>query len=226
MGDRLPLVLTAGVTAVLGVLALVTGAGWVASLAGLGAIAVGSLAMRTARVSDSLHPTGPVPDLPVDSAPAPLVPEAPIIPPAGGALDEQTLDSMLHSRIALARRTLQPLSLVHLEVSGGGPSGPTRLAITRILEETLRESDVFGRRSDGVYVFVLADTGEDGAVWTAERIRRRLDADPGDRVFAAGIACYPAHGLDPQELETKAAAALGAAREWKRDRIEVATAAL
>lgn len=220
----MPLVLTAGVTAVLGVLALVTGAGWVASAAGLGAIAVGSLAMRTARVSDSLRLDDPV-DLPEeDPAPPPPAVEAPLVPVARGALDEQTLDSLLLSRIALARRTLQPLSLLHLEVSGGGLSGTGHLAITRVLEETLRESDVFGRRRDGVYVFVLADTGEDGAVWTAERIRRRLEADPGDRVFAAGIACYPAHGLDAQELEAKAAAALGAAREWKRDRIEVATA--
>lgn len=218
MGERLPLVLTAAVTAGLGVLALVTGTGWVASLAGIAALAVASLAWRTPG-------TAPAEDVaPEPAGAAAPEPEPVVLPAAGGSLDEQTLDSMLRSRLALARRALQPLSIIHLEVSGTGPDGPTRLAIAEVLDATLRESDVFGQRSDGIYVFVLAETGEDGAVWTAERIRRRIDADPGDRVFCAGIACYPAHGLDAEELEAKAAAALVAAREWKRDRIEVATA--
>jgi hypothetical protein len=40
----------------------------------------------------------------------------------------------------------------------------------------------------------------------------------------AGVACYPAHAFDAGEILTQADAALTAAREWRQDRIEVATA--
>ncbi len=40
----------------------------------------------------------------------------------------------------------------------------------------------------------------------------------------AGVACYPAHAFSTDELLDQASPALDAAREWKQDRIEVATA--
>ena len=40
----------------------------------------------------------------------------------------------------------------------------------------------------------------------------------------AGIACYPAHAFSTDELLDASRLALTSAREWKQDRIEVATA--
>ena len=40
----------------------------------------------------------------------------------------------------------------------------------------------------------------------------------------AGIACYPAHGFDTNEILGQAEVALGSARDWPQDRIEVAEA--
>ena len=113
--------------------------------------------------------------------------------------------------------------MVDVEADDDGRALDELVAAT--VASTLRESDVVGRRADGVYVFVLEDTGEDGAVWTAERMRRALSAATGHRRFRAGIAAYPSHGLDARALVAKAALALDAAREWKRDRIEVASLA-
>jgi predicted signal transduction protein with EAL and GGDEF domain len=40
----------------------------------------------------------------------------------------------------------------------------------------------------------------------------------------AGVACYPAHGLTTEEVLDRADLALDMAREWRQDRIEVASA--
>ena len=40
----------------------------------------------------------------------------------------------------------------------------------------------------------------------------------------AGVACYPAHGFTTDEILDRADNALDMAREWRQDRIEVASA--
>ena len=92
------------------------------------------------------------------------------------------------------------------------------------LRETLRESDTATRLRDGRYGVVLEDTPENGAIWTMERIRRRLAEDDATLTMWAGVACYPAHAFDVAALVERAEHALTGAREWHQDRIEVATA--
>lgn len=204
------------VTAGVGTLALVTGIGWIAALTGLSSVALASVAVRTPEASAVVQVEVATDEADVDLATV-----------ANGILDEATLDTTLRGRIAVARRALRPLSVIHLEVldvDGGTDALASEDALDEVLAATLRESDVCGLRADGVYVFILEETGEDGAVWTAERLRRKLAMTSGDRRFCAGIASYPSHGLDADVLDAKARAALDAAREWRRDRIEVATA--
>lgn len=139
-------------------------------------------------------------------------------------LDERYLEATLRSRIAVAKRALRPLSVVHVEVLAevGQPALLAAEQIAGAAEATLRASDVVGRHRDGHYVFILEDTGEDGAVWTTERLRRHLVNTLGPGRFHAGVASYPNHGLDADAVTAKAADALVLAREWGRDRIEVA----
>ena len=92
------------------------------------------------------------------------------------------------------------------------------------LVATLRESDTACRTSRGLYALVLEDTPENGAVWTIERLRRRLAENSSDYTVWAGIACYPAHAFEVRDLVGKASEALDAATEWHQDRIEVALA--
>jgi diguanylate cyclase (GGDEF)-like protein len=111
------------------------------------------------------------------------------------------------------------------EGSGGiGAQAADPIKVTGSIRQTLRDADTACRMSDGCFALILEDTPENGAVWTVERIRRNLTSRHGLHTLWAGVACYPAHAFSTDELLDQASLALDAAREWKQDRIEVATA--
>lgn len=156
--------------------------------------------------------------------------------PVGGGLTDPTTGLFNHdyflvaldSRIAAARRHLRPVAVALLEVVDGRagderPAADPRVVATCI-RETLRESDTATRLHDGRFGIVLEDTPENGAIWTMERVRRRLAQESENFTLWAGIACYPAHAFDVPALLDRAERALTAAHEWHQDRIEVATA--
>jgi len=134
----------------------------------------------------------------------------------------------LDARIASARRHLRPVAVALLQVAEGtgtpGSPGAEPTKVTGAIRQTLRDADTACRMSDGSFALILEDTPENGAVWTVERIRRNLTSRYGQHTMWAGVACYPAHAFSTDELLDQASMALDAAREWKQDRIEVATA--
>ena len=110
----------------------------------------------------------------------------------------------LDKRVSAARRGLRPLTLALLEpLTGLGGDAPTARVdqdVADVLIATLRDSDIACRLEDGLVALILEDTPENGAVWTVERVRRRL-ADRGDDIgLHAGVACYPAHAFDAEQL--------------------------
>ncbi len=134
----------------------------------------------------------------------------------------------LDARIASARRHLRPVAIALIDIYEGipGPSSlpapPARAAES--IRQTVRDADTACRLGDGTFAIILEDTPENGAVWTVERIRRNLVSRFGSHTMWAGVACYPAHAFSADELLEQAQVALGSAREWKQDRIEVAIA--
>ena len=147
---------------------------------------------------------------------------------ASGLLSEGYFTVALDARISTARRNLKPVAVVLIEVITGldsprpKPADPARVAES--INATIRESDTACRLLDGGYALVLEDTSENGAIWTVERIRRHMASnDPGLTMWA-GVACYPAHGFTTDEVLDRADLALDMAREWRQDRIEVASA--
>lgn len=162
-------------------------------------------------------------------AAAPSAPESPAeltaTDPETGLLGEAYFAITLERLVAAAKRHLRPVAVVLLEVAD--PTGGTidARAIAQLLVDTLRDADIACRLNDGSACFgvVLEDTPENGAVWSVERFRRAMNGRDG-LVLRAGIACYPAHAFDAGELRIRATDALGAARQWRQDRIEVATA--
>lgn len=142
-----------------------------------------------------------------------------------GMFNETFFRVSLDQRVLAARRHLRPVALVLLDVvrsgdDGWSPADPVLVATA--LRTTLREADTACRLADGRFALVLEDTPEDGAVWAVERLRRTLLPGRPELVVWAGVACYPAHAFDAMDVLERAAEALVAAREWRRDRIEVA----
>jgi GGDEF domain-containing protein len=145
-----------------------------------------------------------------------------------GLFSEGYFRVALDARLSAARRHLRPVAVVLMDVVDGlsdglpRPTSPT--AVAEGIKETVRDADTACRMKDGRFGLVLEDTPENGAIWTIERVRRHLaDRHPGQTVWA-GVACYPAHAFDADEILRQAEDALIAAREWRQDRIEVATA--
>jgi two-component system cell cycle response regulator len=151
-----------------------------------------------------------------------------LIDPLTGLYSESYLLVALEARIAAARRRLRPVSVVMIEVVTGLASGRPRPAdpemVAAAVRSTLREADTASHTADDRYVLVLEDTAENGAIWSVERLRSRLLSEFPDHTLWAGVACYPAHAFNLDEILHRATIALEAAKEWHQDRIEVATA--
>ena len=148
--------------------------------------------------------------------------------PQTGLFSEGYFRVALDARISAARRHLRPVAVVILDVVQGLDSGHPVPADPKLVAEsiaaTVRDADTACRMDDGRFALVLEDTPENGAIWTVERVRRRLaESAPGQTLWA-GVACYPANAFDSDEILTQTEQALQAAREWRQDRIEVAVA--
>jgi diguanylate cyclase (GGDEF)-like protein len=143
-----------------------------------------------------------------------------------GLFNEKYFRATIDTRVLAAKRHLRPVSVALIAVSAGSDRHvpADMVKVSQAIRTTLRDSDIACHLDDGRYAFILEDTPEDGAVWTLERLRRCLNEADADMVQWAGIACYPAHAFNSQELLTKAEEALGTASEWPQARIEVANA--
>ena len=143
-----------------------------------------------------------------------------------GLFNEHYFTVAVDSRVAAARRHLRPVAIILVAV--GLPGAPGELAdpvaVSAAIRTTLRDSDTACHLDDGRFGVILEDTPEDGAILTAERLRRALMTAAPDFVQRAGVACYPAHAFNTTELMGKAEAALAAACDWPQHRIEVAAA--
>jgi diguanylate cyclase (GGDEF)-like protein len=161
-----------------------------------------------------------------DLSPDPLVTGA-LVDPETGLFNEEYFHIAVDTRVSAARRHLRPVAVVLFEVTediGTQPHPADPVAVADGIRATLREADTACRLDDGRFAFVLEDTPEDGAIWTIERLRRRLNDMGTEQVRWAGISCYPAHAFSSTEVLSKAERALTAAKEWAQDRIEVAGA--
>src|SRR5207302_155204 len=94
-----------------------------------------------------------------------------------------------------------------------------------ILRDTLRESDTVCRLGVASFGVILEDTSEAGGVWAAERLRTALVRQRDALVrLAAGVAAYPTHALEADEVLSRARGALESARSSGSSRVEVASA--
>ena len=178
---------------------------------------------------DGRQVTEPRP-LPDDEVPhgVPL-PDDAIVDDVSGLPDARFFAIALDRKVALARRTLKPLTVALFEIDGFVDFAPylrdhAIRVLSRVTQNTLRESDTVCHTNAAVIAALLDDTPETGAVWAADRIRRALLETPARDIVtvSAGLACYPSHAMEAEELRIEAERALELARQNGPGRIEVA----
>lgn len=151
-----------------------------------------------------------------------------VIDPSTGVFTQMFFEASLAKRVSAARRGLRPLAVGVVEVIEHiGTSQQHKVApqtVATVLTSTLREADTIAILNTGNFAILLEDTPENGAIWSLERIRRKIDEEMQDTVMHAGVSCYPSYALDADQLFDQAVAALESARDWRQHRIEITTA--
>jgi len=153
-----------------------------------------------------------------------------------GCLNRRALESRLKSDWRLAKRrgthvALAAVDLDHFKQindTRGHPVGDVVLQqLVGIMKSTARDTDAVARFGGDEFVILLPDTGWQGALTFAERLRRRVDdftfGPPGAPMtvtISVGVAL--AKGTDPispEELLKEADRSLYKAKEQGRNRV-------
>jgi diguanylate cyclase (GGDEF) domain len=98
--------------------------------------------------------------------------------------------------------------------------------IAEILRESCREVDCAARYGGEEFLVLLTETGMEGAVEVAERVRARLASETfagGTITLSVGVASYPDFGETPEAVIMSADVALYQAKHMGRDRVVMAS---
>jgi diguanylate cyclase (GGDEF)-like protein len=153
-----------------------------------------------------------------------------------GCLNRRALESRLKSDWRLAKRRGTHIALAAIDLdhfkqindTRGHPVGDVVLQqLAGIMKSTARDTDAVARFGGDEFVILLPDTGWQGALTFAERLRRRVDdftfGPPGSPMtitISVGVAL--ARGTDPispEELLKEADRSLYKAKQQGRNRV-------
>jgi diguanylate cyclase (GGDEF)-like protein len=148
------------------------------------------------------------------------------------------LADRLAQETARARRNEQRFAVLLFDLDGfkavndtwGHAAGDRVLAlVAERARKCMRASDTVGRLGGDEFLAILPETGEEGAMGVAEKLREALRApyalDNAQAQLGAsvGVAVFPDHGDDAETLQRAADAALYAAKREGRNRTRLAT---
>jgi len=135
-----------------------------------------------------------------------------------GLPDARFFGLAVEGRMASARRHLWPVTIVLLDVrlrpecQGVRDQAQALVEFATMLRRTLREADVACRIGKQGFALVLEDTAEEGGVWVAERVQIAMAQEGGGaHRLSAGVASYPIHGMDADQVVARAQEALARA---------------
>jgi diguanylate cyclase (GGDEF)-like protein len=134
-------------------------------------------------------------------------------------------DRLLNGRFALLILDLDHFK--KLNDTYGHPAGDAALKNTaRAIQKVIRGADIAARYGGEEFALIMPNTEEEGALKTADRIRRSIEED--QVIFEAarisvtasiGVACWPSHAKDTKGLIAAADRALYAAKQSGRNRV-------
>jgi diguanylate cyclase (GGDEF)-like protein len=153
-----------------------------------------------------------------------------------GLPNRRAVQDALKRTIAQAGRTLSPMAVLLLDLDhfkqindtfGHDRGDAVLAAVGDVLSRSLRTSDFVGRNGGEEFIALLPDTGVEGALEAAEKLRRAIErvTVPGiDRPVTAsvGAAVYPHTAADAESLLRLADRALYAAKAGGRNRADLA----
>ena len=152
-----------------------------------------------------------------------VVPPSDLIDPGTLLPDGRYFEVALPQRFALAQRRLQPISLVLVGFETGPErSSPALDSLVAALKSTVRQSDTVCRVGTDRLAMILEDATEYGAVFAVERARNTLHDLGEEHEIVVGVASYPSHALELDDLVRQAEDALARARLAPRSRFSVA----
>jgi diguanylate cyclase (GGDEF)-like protein len=144
------------------------------------------------------------------------------------ALEVETARSSRHGH-AFALILLDVDHFKHYNDAHGHPAGDELLRrLSTILRSVQREETVCARYGGEEFVLLLPETGPDGVLSQAERLRRAVEELPlpgaetqplGRLTISLGVACYPDNGRDAESLVRAADEALYRAKGAGRNRV-------
>lgn len=151
-----------------------------------------------------------------------------------GLPNSRTVQETLARMVAQASRTVTPLAAVLFDVDhfkrindmlGHAKGDEVLAAVGDAVSGALRESDFVGRYGGEEFLALLPDTGRDGALVVAEKLREtiaELRVPAADRSVTAsfGVAVLPDDAVEGPQLLRLADRALYIAKERGRNRVE------
>lgn len=152
-------------------------------------------------------------------------------------LNHVTFRDQSAQAVERARRNKHPLSVLLLDIDhfkavndtyGHGVGDDVIRRVADAIRAQVRRVDVAARYGGEEFAIVLENTGEEGALLFAERLRtaiegQRFTSDQGDFgvTVSVGVAVYPAHGQRAEQLTENADAALYVSKRAGRNRVTI-----
>ena len=146
--------------------------------------------------------------------------------PLTGVSNRRALDETLESMFAMMHRYEHPFSIVLIDIDffkqindeQGHLYGDRMLkAVARLLDDSVRDTDLVARYGGEEFVIVMPQTELDGATLFCERLRRRVEQQLP--LTVSGGVSGAAEGDNPQTLLARADAALYSAKAAGRNRL-------
>jgi len=155
-----------------------------------------------------------------------------------GLSNHRAFQEKLSEELLRAERYFKVFSLILLDIDHfksfndiyGHQTGDRVLKdIAKVINKSLRTVDFPARYGGEEFIVILPETGCDGSITVAERIRRDIAEHPftvdgKGRVMltiSAGVACYPEDATEKEDLIRKADSALYFAKERGRNMVRM-----
>lgn len=152
-------------------------------------------------------------------------------------LNHMTFRDQSAQAVERAQRTKRPLSVLLLDIDhfksvndtyGHGIGDDVIRAVAKAVREQVRRVDIAARYGGEEFAVVLENTGEEGALLFAERLRMNVEAlvheseqGPFSITISIGVAVFPHQGSTAEELVENADAALYVSKRSGRNRVSV-----